>query len=73
MDTNEHSDLLLHSGSMHWGYWMHHSSLEHCWAFPGMLPDCQSVAGDADYQTVDGIEGVAGTDCAEDTDHGFSG
>ena len=73
LDTDEHSDPLLHSGSMHWGYWVHHSSQEHCWAFPGVLPDCQSVAGDADYHTVAGTEGVARTGYAEDTDHGFPG
>ena len=39
----------------------------------GMLPDCQSVAGDTDYHTVAGTEGVAGTDYVEDTDHGFPG
>ena len=40
---------------------------------PGGLPECQSVAGDADYHTVAGAEGVAGTSYAEDTDHGFPG
>ena len=71
LDTDEHSDPLLHSDSMHWGYWVHHSSQEHCWTVPGVLPDCQSVAGDADYHTIAGTEGVAGTDYVEDTDHGF--
>ena len=56
---------------MHWGYWVHHSSQEHCWALPGVLPDCWSVEGDADFQTVAGTEGVAGIGSAEDTDHGF--
>ena len=49
------------------------TSLEHCWAFPGVLPHCQSVPGDADYQTVAGTEGVAGTGYAKDSDHGFPG
>ena len=40
---------------------------------PGVLPDCQSVTGDADYHTVAGTEGVAGTDSVEDTDHSFPG
>ena len=71
LDTNEHNDLLLHSGSTRWGYWVHHSSLEHCWSFPGVLLDCQSVAGDADYHTIAGTKGVAGTGYTEDTDHSF--
>ena len=37
------------------------------------MPDCRSIAGDANYQTVAGTEGVAGTGYAEDTDHGFPG
>ena len=45
LDTDEHSDLLLHSDSLRWGYWVHHSSQEHCWAFPSVMPDCRSVAG----------------------------
>ena len=36
-----------------------------------MLQDCWSVAGDADFQTVAGTKGVAGTGSAKDTDHGF--
>ena len=40
---------------------------------PGVLPDCQSVAGDADYHIVAGTVGVARTSYAEDTDHGFPG
>ena len=35
------------------------------------LADCRSIAGDTDYQTVAGTEGVAGTGYTEDTDHGF--
>ena len=38
---------------------------------PDVLPDCQSVAGDADYHTVAGTEGVAETDYVEDIDHSF--
>ncbi|XP_066373822.1 uncharacterized protein [Miscanthus floridulus] len=46
-------------------------AMEHCWAFPGVMLDYRSIAGDADYQTVAGTEDVAGTGYAEDTDHGF--
>ena len=38
-----------------------------------MLQDCWSVAGDADFQTIAGSGGVAGTGSAEDTNHGFPG
>ena len=38
---------------------------------PGVLLDCQSIVGGADYHTVAGTEGVAGTNYIEDTDHGF--
>ena len=37
------------------------------------MPDWRSIARDADYQTVAGTEGVAGTGSARDTDHGFPG
>ena len=40
---------------------------------PGMLLDCQSVAGDVDYHTVAGTEGVARIGSVEDTGHGFPG
>ena len=40
---------------------------------PGVLLDCQSIAGNADYHTVAGTEGVAGTGYTKDTDHGFPG
>ena len=52
---------------------MHHSSQEHCWALPGVLQDCWSVAGYANFQTIADTEGVAGTSSAGDTDHSFLG
>ena len=73
LDTDEHSDLLLHSDSMRWSYWVHHSSYEHCWAFPGVMSDCRSIARDVDYQTIAGTKGIAGIGYAEDTDHSFPG
>ena len=36
-----------------------------------MLPNCRSIAGDADFQIVADTEGVVGTGSSEDTDHGF--
>jgi hypothetical protein len=72
-DTGEHSDQTLHNGSKHWGCcWVHHSSLEHCWAPPGVVPDCQTVVGgaiDSDCHTAVGIRDTAGSGSAEGTSH----
>jgi hypothetical protein len=67
-DTGEHSVQPLHSGSKRLGYcWVHHSSLEHCWALSNVVPDCQTAArgaaGSGCHTTV-GIEDVAGSGSA---------
>jgi hypothetical protein len=70
LDTDEQSDQLLHSGSMHWGCWVHYPSWEHCWALPDVVLDCQSAARDAGCHTITGIEDIVGSDYVEGTSHG---
>jgi hypothetical protein len=52
---------------------VHHSSPEHCWALPSVVPNCQTAVGGAagsDCHTAVGIGDVAGSGSAGGTSHG---
>jgi hypothetical protein len=52
---------------------VHHSSQEHCWALPGVVPNCQTAVGavaGSGCHTVVGIGDVASSGSARGTGHG---